>query len=89
MEYLTPAFLDGLGTVGVSVLVVVSLVTGKGLATQRELRQRDETIAWLRQTNTELMTQNADLLMGTKVATDAFAKVSRAAENLAAGGGEV
>lgn len=79
MEFLTPAFLDGLGTVGLSVLIVGSLVTGKGLATQRELRQRDETIAWLRQTNAELMTQNADLLMGTKVATDALDKVTRAA----------
>lgn len=79
MDFLTAEFLNNLGTVGVCITVAVALVMGKGLATQRELRQRDETIAWLRETNSELMAQNKELVIGTKVATDAFEKVSRAA----------
>lgn len=79
MDFLTAELLDNLGTVGLCAAVMVSLIMGKGLATQRELRQRDETIAWLRETNAELMAQNKDLVLGTKVATDAFEKVSRAA----------
>lgn len=79
MDFLTAELLNNLGTVGLCVAIVLSLVTGKGLATQRELRQRDETIRWLRETNAELMQQNRDLVVGTKVATDAFEKVSRAA----------
>lgn len=79
MEWLTVEFLNGLGTVGIATGVAVCLIFGKGLATQRELRQRDETIAWLRETNSELMQQNRDLVMGTKVATDAFEKISTAA----------
>lgn len=79
MDILTAQLLDNLGTIGLGLAVVVSLITGKGLATQRELRQRDETIRWLRETNSELMAQNKDLLLGTRVATDAFEKVSRAA----------
>lgn len=78
-ELLTFQFLDGLGTVGTWTVVGACLIFGKGLATQRELRQRDETIAWLRETNAELMIQNRDLVIGTKVATDAFDKVSQAA----------
>lgn len=79
MEWLTVEFLNGLGTVGMATGVALCLVFGKGLATQRELRQRDETIAWLRETNAELMQQNRDLVIGTKVATDAFDKISSAA----------
>lgn len=79
MDFVTAELLNNLGTVGLCLLIVGSLVTGRGLATQRELRQRDETIVWLRQTNAELMAQNHDLVIGTKVATDAFEKVSRAA----------
>lgn len=79
MEWLTVEFLNGLGTVGIATGVAVCLIFGKGLATQRELRQRDETIAWLRETNAELMVQNRDLVIGAKVATDAFDKISNAA----------
>lgn len=79
MEWLTVEFLNGLGTVGIATGVAIALVFGKGLATQRELRQRDETIAWLRETNAELMAQNRDLVLGTRVATDAFEKIGSAA----------
>lgn len=79
MDFITAELLNSLGTVGICVAIMISLVMGKGLATQRELRQRDETIKWLRETNAELMAQNRELVIGTRVATDAFEKVSQAA----------
>lgn len=85
MEWLTVEFLNGLGTVGLSVLVAFSLIFGKGLATQRELRERDKTIEWQRLTIEEKDDQIRELIGGTRVAATALDKVSDAAMSV---GGE-
>jgi cell division protein FtsL len=82
MDWVTPDFLNGLGTVGLCVLLVASLITGKGLATQRELKMRDATIEWQRQTIEEQNQQIRDLIMGTSVAAVALEKVATAAETV-------
>lgn len=87
MDFITLEFLNGLGTVGTWTLIGTCLIFGKGLALMREVKQRDETILWQRQTIEEQNTQIRDLITGTKVATDAFEKVSQAAVIVAEGEG--
>lgn len=79
---LSPDLLNGIGTVGVVVAVGFMLITGKGLATQRELKFRDETIQYQRARIEELITQNTMMMreQGPAV-TEALAGIRRAAEN--------
>lgn len=79
MEYLTPAFLDGLGTVGTWTLVGIALITGKGIALTREVKHRDQTIEWQRLTILELSGTIKDLTTGNAVAARALDKVAQAA----------
>lgn len=79
MEFLNPAFLDGLGTVGTWTLVGVALITGKGIALTREVKNRDLTIAWQRETILELSGTIKDLTAGNAVAARALDKVANAA----------
>lgn len=79
MDYLTPDFLNGLGTVGLCVLILASLIMGKGLALQREVKNRDQTIVWQRSTILELSEQIKELIIGTGVAAGALDKVANAA----------
>lgn len=41
-DFLNPAFWDGVGVVTVCLLVVVALITGKGLALQREVQKEKD-----------------------------------------------
>lgn len=96
MEFpLSTEFLNGLGVVGISVLVMLLVVFGKGLALQREVKDRDatilkqdSTIEWQRLSMDEKDRQIADLIGGTRVTTQSLQKVSQAAEQLAGGDGE-
>lgn len=92
MEWITHDFLNGLGVVGLSVLVMLMVTFGKGLALQREVRDRDQTIVqknqtieWLQQSNDAKDRIIADLANGTRVTTESLRKVSVAAERLAGG----
>lgn len=85
MDWITIDFLNGLGTVGTWTFIGTCLIFGKGLALQREVKQRDETIVWQRHTIEEKDAQIHDLIMGTRVATDAFKKVGEAAVIVASG----
>lgn len=93
MEFpLSTEFLNGLGVVGISVLVMLLVVFGKGLALQREVKDRDATIEkqdatieWQRASMDEKDSQIADLIGGTRITTQSLAKVSRAAEQIANG----
>lgn len=78
-NWLTSDFLNGLGTVGIAVLVMLLLIFGKGLALMREVKDRDKTIEWQRLTIDELNAQNRELLTGNYVAANALDKVSNAA----------
>jgi cell division protein FtsL len=82
VEWLSADFLNGVGTVGLCVLIVFSLIFGKGLALQRELKHRDATIDWQRLTIEEQADQIRDLIRGTSVAAGALEKVSQAAEQI-------
>lgn len=92
MEWLTADFLNGLGVVGVCVLVFLLIIFGKGLALQREVKDRDITIArqndtieWQRQSMDAKDEQISDLINGTRVTTESLRKVSQAAEQMAGG----
>jgi hypothetical protein len=50
LSWLTLDFLNGLGVVGICVLVLLLIIFGKGLALMREVKARDETIVWQRDT---------------------------------------
>lgn len=90
---LSAEFLNGLGVVGISVFVLLLVIFGKGLALQREVKDRDariakqdETIAWQRATIGEKDRQISELIGGTRISATALQKVSQAAEQIAAGG---
>lgn len=82
---LSTEFLNGLGVVGISVLIVMLLIFGKGLALMREVKQRDETIAWQRMTIETKDEQISNLIGGTQISATALQKVSQAAEQIASG----
>lgn len=84
---LSTDFLNGLGVVGISVLILMLLIFGKGLALSREVKQRDETIAWQRGTIDEQARQITALSGGAAVSATALHKVSEAAESIASGEG--
>lgn len=79
MEWLTVEFLNGLGVVGTWTLIGAALITGKGLALTREIRERDKTIEWQRLTIEEKDSQLRELILGNRVAAQALHKVSEAA----------
>lgn len=85
-SWLNTDFLNGLGVVGICVLVLLLLIFGKGLALTREVKDRDKTIAWQRLSMDEKDKQIALLLGGTQVSVEALHKVSTAAERIAGGG---
>lgn len=85
-DILTLNFLNGLGTVGTWAFIGTCLIFGKGLALQREVTQRDQTIEWQRVTIEEKDAQIRDLIMGTRVSVDAFKKVGEAVAIVAEGG---
>lgn len=87
MDWVTLDFLNGLGTVGTWTFIGSCLIFGKGLALQREVKQRDETILWQRNTIEEKDAQIRDFLIATRVSSEAFHKVGEAAV-IVAGGGE-
>lgn len=93
-SWLTKDFLNGLGTVGISVLVLLLVVFGKGLDLSRVVKDKDkiiakqdETIEWQRQSMDEKDATIAELLGGARVTAQSLAKVSKAAERIAGGEG--
>lgn len=84
-NWITADFLNGIGVVGLCVLILLLLVFGKGLALSREVKNRDETIIWQRETIAEKDIQITALIGGTTVSATALQKVSQAAEKIAAG----
>jgi hypothetical protein len=69
MDFLNPAFWDGVGVVTVCLLVLVALITGKGLALQREVHKEKEInaaqaveTAANRETIKELLKQNGQFV---------------------------
>lgn len=87
MDWITLDFLNGLGTVGTWTFIGSCLIFGKGLALQREVKQRDETILWQRNAIEEKDAQIRDFLIATRVASEAFNKVGEAAVIVAGGEG--
>lgn len=85
MDFITLDFLNGLGTVGTWTFIGSCLIFGKGLALQREVKQRDETILWQRNTIEEKDAQIRDLIIGTRITSEAFHKVGEAAVIVAGG----
>lgn len=89
---LSTEFLNGLGVVGLSVLVLLLVIFGKGLTLQSRVKDRDdiiarqdETIEWLRQANSNKDAQIFDLTQAVQVSAMGFQKVGIAAEQIAGG----
>lgn len=87
MDWITRDFLDGLGVVGICVLVMLMLAFGKGLALQREVKDRDKTIEYQRLTIDNLTASVAALTGAAQVSARSLQKVSQAAEEIVGGEG--
>lgn len=89
---LSTEFLNGVGVVGVCVLILLLLIFGKGLTLNSRVTDRDQiiekqdlTIEWQRQTIEAKDAMIADLIGGTQISATALQKVSQAAEQIAGG----
>lgn len=90
---LSTEFLNGLGVVGLCILVLLLVIFEKGLTLQSRVKDRDliiarqdSTIEWQRVSLEKKDTQIDDLTEAVKVAATGFQKVGRAAEKIAGDG---
>ena len=89
---LSTEFLNGLGVVGISVLILLLVIFGKGLTLNSRVKDRDKiiekqdaTIEWQRLTIERLTEQVAGGTRAAEVSASALQKVGQAAEQIAGG----
>lgn len=89
---LSTEFLNGLGVVGVCVLILLLVIFGKGLTLNSRVTDRDEIIAnqnetidWQRKTIEAKDQMILDLIGGARISATALQKVGQAAEQIAGG----
>lgn len=84
MEFpLSTEFLNGLGVVGICVLVLLLVIFGKGLTLNSRVKDRDEiiakqdvTIEWLQKSSEAKDQMIADLIGGARVSATALQKAT-------------
>lgn len=97
---LTTQFLNGVGVVGETILILLLIVFDKGITLKSRVTDRDkiierqdvvivrqdETIDWQRDSMIEKDRQIADLTRAAQMSAAGFQKVGVAAEQIASGG---